>query len=131
MFGTFRLYQAQVLHWMHECFGPRDATDKPMRGHRFLEEALELVQACDITKEEALQLVDYVYGRPAGEPHQEVGGVMVTLAGLCSAIQLDLNECAQREIDRVSRPEIIEKVRIKHANKPKFGPLPGSVAINA
>ena len=39
--------------------------------HRFLEEALELVQACGATASEAHQLVDYVYGRPVGEPAQE------------------------------------------------------------
>lgn len=62
---------------MMACFGATISRDKAERNHRFLEEALELVQACGCTESEAAQLVAYVYGRPAGDPPQEVGGVMV------------------------------------------------------
>ena len=78
--------QSRVLPWMLACFGPTIPFDKTERNHRFLEEALELVQSIGCTQSEAHQLVDYVYGRPAGEPSQEVGGVMVTLAALCIAV---------------------------------------------
>lgn len=116
-------YQSRVFCWMVACFGELDARSKSMRNHRFLEESLELTQACGGTREEALQLVDYVFSRPVGVAAQEVGGVMVTLAALCEANQLLLDPCAEQELERVWRK--IEKIRAKHAAKPQFGPLPG------
>ena len=98
--------------------------DTVERNHRFLEEALELVQACGCTAEDAHKLVDYTFGRPKGDATQEVGGVMVTLAALCHAQSLDLGHCAQLELDRINAPGIIEKIRAKQAAKPKIGPLP-------
>ena len=78
-------FQASIKQWMVLCFGAVISKDTVERNHRFLEEALELVQAKGCTATEAHQLVDYVFNRPVGEPSQEVGGVMVTLAALCSA----------------------------------------------
>ncbi len=78
-------FQARVAAWMRACFDASIAADPIERNHRFLEEALELVQARGCTASEAHQLVDYVFGRPVGDPFQEVGGVEVTLAALCSA----------------------------------------------
>ena len=91
-------FQARVQPWMLECFGAKIATDRTERNHRFLEEALELVQACGCTASEAHQFVDYTFGRPAGEPAQEVGGVMVTLAALCLANELDMHAAGETEL---------------------------------
>lgn len=115
-------YQARVREWAEKCFGKEIADDTTERNHRFLEEALELVQACGITKSECLQLIDYVYSRPAGDKEQEVGGVMSTLATLCAAHRMNLEECAERELIKVY--EKIDKIREKRANKPKHSPLP-------
>ncbi len=60
-----------------------------------------------------------------GEPQQEVGGVMVTLAGLCSANDIDLNKAAEKEHDRVWQPENIERIRAKNETKLASSPLPG------
>ncbi|HEY7822719.1 MAG TPA: hypothetical protein VIG24_07805 [Acidimicrobiia bacterium] len=84
-------FQQRVQPWLMECFGEMIAGDREERNHRFLEEALELVQACGCSRSEAHQLVDYVFDRPVGEPHQEVGGVMVTLAALCLANDLNMH----------------------------------------
>ncbi len=78
-------FQERVREWVVACFGLAIADDKVERSHRFLEEALELVQTCGVTRDDCLQLVDYVYSRPAGNLHQEVGGVMTTLASHCCA----------------------------------------------
>ena len=94
-------FQARVQPWLMACFGEMIAGDCEERNHRFLEEALELVQACSCTADEAHQLVDYVFGRPAGEKGQEVGGVMVTLAALCLAQGLDLHDEAETELARI------------------------------
>jgi NTP pyrophosphatase (non-canonical NTP hydrolase) len=115
-------FQERVDTWMEVCFGETISADKVERNHRFLEEALELVQACECTKEEAHQLVEYVYGRPTGEMNQEVGGVMVTLAALCLARGLDMHEAAETELRRIWTK--IEQIRAKQAAKPKNSPLP-------
>jgi Lar family restriction alleviation protein len=121
-------FQQRVQPWLMECFGPMIAGDREERNHRFLEEALELVQACGCTAHEAHQLVDYTFGRPVGEPAQEVGGVMVTLAALCLANGLDLHAAGETELARISVPETVAKIRAKQAAKPKHSPLPASPA---
>lgn len=119
-------YQARVKPWLDACFGPEIAGDKTERNHRFLEEALELVQSGGCTASEAHQLVDYVYGRPVGEMGQEVGGVMNTLAALCLAYGRDMHEDGETELARVWT--MAEKIRAKQAAKPKHSPLPGYAA---
>lgn len=115
-------FQKKVKVWMLACFGETISNDVTERNHRFLEEALELVQALGCTQSEAHQLVDYVFDRPIGEPAQEIGGVMVTLAALCEANSLDMGKDGAAELARVWT--CIEKIRTKQANKPKHSPLP-------
>lgn len=119
-------FQARVQPWLMACFGEMIAGDREGRNHRFLEEALELVQSCGCTASEAHQLVDYVYGRQVGEPSQEVGGVMVTLAALCLANGLDMHADAENELARIWTK--IEAISAKQAAKPKHSPLPQHVA---
>lgn len=115
-------FQSRVVPWLHECFGEDISNDKLERSDRFIEEALELVQACGYSKERVLELIDYVYDRPAGEKYQEVGGVMVTLAALCQAHGLDMHGCGEKELHRIWGK--IETIREKQKNKPKTGALP-------
>jgi hypothetical protein len=116
-------FQARVWPWLIHCFGEEIARDGRERNHRFLEEALELVQSTGCTASEAHQLVDYVFGRPVGEPHQETGGVMVTLAALCLAHGLDMHAAGEDELTRVWGKA--DEIRAKQAAKPANGPLPG------
>lgn len=117
-------FQALVQPWLLACFGEMIAGDREERNHRFLEESLELVQSCGCTACEAHQLVDYVFGRPVGEPPQEVGGVMVTLAALCLANGLDMHDAAEVELARIWTQ--VEAIRAKQAAKPKHSPLPAA-----
>lgn len=119
-------FQSSVAKWIEKCMGIDSLKDKNERSHRFLEEALELVQSTGCTKDEAHQLVEYVFNRDVGETSQEIGGVMCTLAALCESQNLDMGRCGIHELDRVNNPVIMEKVRTKQRNKPKFSPLPGS-----
>lgn len=121
LLGTF---QQRCGAWAVNTFGEEAASNLTLRRHRFTEESLELVQSLGGTKEEVLQLVDYVFGRPKGEPYQEVGGAMTTLAVLCRAADLDMIQDGYTELFRVSDPEVAAKIRQKHLNKPKFGALP-------
>ena len=114
-------FQTAVSRWLVACFGVKIADDKIERNHRFLEEALELVQAGGCTSSEAHQLVDYVFNRPIGELEQEVGGVMLTLAALCRAQGDYMDVCGQKELDRVWTK--VDAIREKQATKPKHSPL--------
>lgn len=109
--GEFPVYQERVDEWLRECFGDEVPYDKTQRNHRFLEEALELVQACNCSRQEAHKLVDYVFGRPRGEVRQEVGGVMLALSGLCTAQDVNMDACAESGLEEVWTriPEIREK----------------------
>lgn len=117
-------FQARVHPWMLACFGAAIAADCQERNHRFFEEAAELVQSCGMTASEAHQLVEYTWSRPVGEKSQEVGGVMVTLAALCLANGLDMHAAGETELERISAPETMAKIRAKQAAKPKHSPLP-------
>ena len=120
-------FQTRVHHWMMACFGAEIAADKSARNHRFFEESTELVQSLGMTASEAHQLVDYVYGRPAGEPKQESGGVSVTHAALCLANDIDMNAAAEAELARIWTK--VEVIRAKQAAKPKHSPLPAAPAM--
>jgi len=115
-------FQTRVASWMGFCFGAEISADKVERNHRFLEEALELVQANGCQMNEAFELVNYVFGRPVGDLQQEVGGVMVTLAALCLASGADMHQAGESELHRVWQK--VEQIRAKQAAKPKYSPLP-------
>jgi hypothetical protein len=122
--GVGESFQARVAGWMQQCFGPEIAADKLERNDRFIEESLELVQSLGYSQDRAHALVDYVFGRPVGEPSQEVGGVMVTLAALCEPSSIDLTDAAETELARILQPEIVAKIRAKQAAKPTGSALP-------
>ena len=110
-------YQARVWAWVLEVFARDVGSNYRERALRFLEEAIELAQAAGLGADQAHGLVDYVFGRPKGEASKEVGWVMVTLASLCAAMGLDLNEAAQAELDRIWQPDVVDKVRRRQAEK--------------
>lgn len=111
-------FQSRVLMWMRKCLTPKTVLSKSERNYRFFEEAVELVQSLDMSKVEALAMVEYVYSRPVGEPRQEVGGVMVTLAALCEANYIVMQWAAEDELARINSPEVIEIIRAKQRLKP-------------
>ena len=115
-------FQKRATNWLMECFSMEICRDQQERNHRFLEEGLELVQSLGCTASEGHQLVDYVFGRPSGDPMQELGGVQVTLAALCFPTGLDMREAAERELARVWTK--MDAIRAKQAAKPKHSPLP-------
>jgi hypothetical protein len=108
--------QCRCLDWAVRCFGESKACDKSQRNFRFLEEAIELVQSLGCSVNDAHRLVDYVYGRPAGDPHQEVGGALLTLMLLCEVNGMDCLIEGRVELDRVNG--CIDNIRAKQALKP-------------
>jgi hypothetical protein len=122
MIDKLPTYQERVEEWLEACLPETARRDRLERTFRFLEEALELAQANGCSRQDAEKLVNYVFGRPHGRPEEEVGGVMVTLASLCSAVAIDMNEAGDGELKRNwSR---IDDIRRKQAAKPHGSPLP-------
>lgn len=117
-------FQDRVSDAHHALFHD-DPTDIEERRARFLEEVYETVQAFGMSEQEAVKLAGYSFNRPVGEPNQEIGGAMVTLASLCIVAGYDLMECAEADLEKLQRPETIERIRAKRATRHGRGPLPG------
>lgn len=126
-FGPFS-FQRRVASWMDSCFeGNLDIiNDVDERNARFLEEAIELVQANGFSEEQTQLITKYVYGRPKGEPSQEIGGVMVTLAALANPLGHSIEAASETELARILDPDMQSRIREKQKSKPKSSPLPGA-----
>lgn len=114
--------QARVKPWLLACFGEEIADDKLERGDRLLEEVFELLQSGGYPSDRIASLRDYVWSRETGAPHQEAGGVMITLAAYCLAHGLDMHAAAEDELARIWTK--VEKIRAKQAAKPTGSALP-------
>ncbi len=124
-------FQAGVAEWMGQCFLPSLYSNMTERGDRLLEEVLELLQAHGYDSARVPTLVDYVFGRPVGEPVQEVGGVMVTLAGYCWVAGIDMHAAGDAELARINQSDVMAKIRAKQEAKNALHfdtPLPGDPA---
>lgn len=124
-------FQTGVAEWMGQCFLPSLYSNMTERGDRLLEEVLELLQAHGYDKARVPTLVDYVFSRPVGDPAQEVGGVMVTLAGYCWVAGLDMHAAGDAELARINQPDVMAKIRAKQEAKNALHvdtPLPGDPA---
>ena len=114
---TIRDAQGCIGAWVTTAFGERIARDAGERVLRFVEEAVELAQACDTDPAVLHRLVDYVYWRPKGTHVQEVAGSMVTLLAIANALDVDAESAFEVEQARIHQPEIIEKVRARQKEK--------------
>ncbi|MCZ7861910.1 hypothetical protein O9X98_11025 [Agrobacterium salinitolerans] len=117
-------FQARVRPWLVACFTEDFDTEEHAREARFIEEAIELFQAKGRSFEELISVAKYVYSRPVGDVHQEVGGVMTTLAALCIVSKLDMHEAGEAELARIWTK--VDAIRAKQASKPRHSPLPGT-----
>lgn len=99
---TISLFQKRVREWILTTLGKKSGDNLEERLLRFYEEATELVQALDLPKERAQAILDYVYGRPKGDPEQEFGGTGITLAGLasCRVVNISLQQAFNKELRR-------------------------------
>lgn len=117
-------FQLRVSVAHHALFHD-DPTDVAERRARYFEESGETVQAFGMTEDEAITLVRYTWSRPAGEPRKEIGAAALTLASLCVVAGHDMMECAEADLEKLQRPETIERIRAKRATRHGRGPLPG------
>jgi hypothetical protein len=97
--------QLTVEDWLRRTFGDKSADSAEERAVRLLEEAIEYAQA--VARDQAkmhefvLHMVGEVFKKPKGQPHQELGGIIVCLLAACAQQQVRLDDVARTEIDSV------------------------------
>jgi hypothetical protein len=111
--------QQQIGDWCVDAFGPM-AIDPGNRARRIVEEAIELAQAEGVSGEDIVKIAEHVYGRPVGDPDQEVGGVAVTLLAYCAATGRSAESLERREVERILNKDV-EHFRRRNAEKVKAG----------
>ena len=111
-------FQEESWRWVVQTFGPQTPDKRGARGLRFIEEALELVQATGLTAEKCHQMVDYVFGRPVGEVRQEIGGTFFCMLMLAQFEGIDADDALEEEIGRAWSKQ--KAIREKHAAKPEW-----------
>lgn len=90
----------QALEWAHATFG-EVAGHPEERAARFIEEAIELVQAVGLPVDLVDAIAGRVYLRPAGQVSKEVGQAMVTLETLAEVMGVVAESEADREFARI------------------------------
>jgi len=109
--------QQRVAAWVAEVLGADAAQDGPERVLRTAEEVVELAQAVGLSSTVLHRLVDYVYARPVGDAAQEIGGSLITLYSAAEALGVDVETQFEKELARVRRPEVVERVRRRQQEK--------------
>lgn len=115
--------QREILAWAHRAFGGIEGHDPctpAERARRFAEEAGELVQAVGLTRADWDRIGGYVFGRDVGEPLQEVGGVMLTLAALAEVLGVSVCDAEVAEFKRVLAKSR-EHFEARHRSKMEVG----------
>jgi hypothetical protein len=108
-------FQQRATDWARECFGEQNLSHLRLRAARFLEEAIELAQAHGLTVDDVMNVAEYVCNRPPGDPIQETGGVIVTLAVLCEVAGIHMTRSGEHELNRVQQK--IQEIRERDKNK--------------
>lgn len=111
--------EARVTAWVERCFGA-PAMALPERASRLMEEAIEMAQAAGVEREVAERSVAYIYGRPAGPPAQELGGVMLTAAACAAALATTMAAAFEAEMARVEAKSD-DHFRARQAHKADMG----------
>jgi hypothetical protein len=122
-----------ALRWAMDTFGA-DAGGVEERATRFLEEALELGQACGVTWKRADRLVERAYRRrialstrgQIADQRQELGQAAFTLEALGAALGQSPLALAGQEFERVKGmdPEILRKSHREKVARGEAGPEP-------
>lgn len=98
---TMRFITRVIYEWGARAFGLNHMHDRHVRALRLMEEAVELAQACDVSRVNAMQLVSMVYDRPPGDIRQEIGGVLVTAHAFCAGQGIEVEKALEDEVCRV------------------------------
>lgn len=118
-----RIQQELATAWIKKVW-----PDKPVqssvaeRGLRFGEEAIECMQSCYISREQAHLLVDQVYNKPIElNISKEIGGAFATMLALAASVGVNAGEALEVERDLCDQPERIAEIQRKHKIKEDLG----------
>ena len=111
--------QRAIYEWALETFGDVAASHRE-RALRFLEEALELVQAAGLEFDDIHQLACHVYDKSSGDLRIEMGAASLTLVCLAESLGLSADACEINEFARV-RGVDRESFRARQNAKAKLG----------
>jgi hypothetical protein len=112
--------QQRVLNWARTVLSEDEVSGREQRAIRLAEETIELAQSCNVDKAMLHKLVDYVYGRPIGEPMQELGGVSVCVLAMANALGLDADTVEEIEVRRCEDMDP-EQFKARNATKNNAG----------
>lgn len=103
--------EVRIAAWVADRFGPASVINACERADRLLEEAIEMHQAVYAEAgakhgyspgcERAIAMVGHVYSKKAGDPRQEMGGVMTCALALGHRLGVRLDLAAQAELTRI------------------------------
>lgn len=111
--------QKKVYEWCLAAFGT-DHVSVAQRAVRFLEEAIELAQACGARQEMVERLVRHIYAQPQGTVVQELGGVGLTLLALAQSAGMSAELAEVTELNRVLAAPL-EHFAARNRNKDELG----------
>lgn len=118
--NEMHLAQRLLGRWSNLVFGSIKITPR-IRAMRLLEEAYELAQAEGVSELECVIIRDQVYGKPAGEPRKELGGVLTTAFAYADCADFDSSDAFWTEFERIMDPAMMEKVRHRNLAGDKIG----------
>ncbi len=99
--GESRMRRQMLCHqWVSTVRSEAIANNLQERVKRIIEEAIELAQAEGLPLEMIFRIAQRTYGRPAGKPEQEVGGMMTTLMTYCQARGISIYRAEVAEFAR-------------------------------
>lgn len=110
---------SRALRWAVDMFGniALDATERVLR---FGEEGIEALHALKVPRHTVEAIVERVYTRDRGDVARELGQCQMTLEVLAKAINIDLQDEADKEFFRVQSVPKSEWER-RHAAKKALG----------
>lgn len=111
--------QKRVRSWVESRLGGT-AMESKERAMRFLEEALELVQAEGLNCTEMIKIVLHVDNKEPGQVEQELGGTILTLLAYADSKEYILSVCAELELDRIEKLPA-DKFRKRQAKNARDG----------
>lgn len=97
-------FQCQSIAWANKVIKPIEKMYTLKNATVYLSMALLLARYRRCPVEDVTEMVDYVFGRPKGEVHQEVGGAVITLASLCGQSKIDMMASGWQQL-KIAYPE--------------------------
>lgn len=112
-------FQERTEKLITDIFGKGHLQKKKENALRMLEEALELAQAYEIDRDLINKITNQVYNKPVGDKFQEMAQTAIQLFRIAGSEGYWLQAEIVKELDRISDPEIQQKIRDKHQLKIK------------